>query len=71
MKSFRHIREYITEQDVPEQKPPPKYKTPSSPPMDPSIDPHDMEVINAFFRGEPDVVGTNFQTKPSAAAARA
>jgi hypothetical protein len=55
MKSFK---KYLQEQG-----PPPPVKIPLNEPLSPSIDPRDLEVINAFFRGEPDVVGMNIQTK--------
>tara|TARA_R100001082_G_C4306956_1_gene134989 strand:+ start:195 stop:566 length:372 start_codon:yes stop_codon:yes gene_type:complete len=56
MKSFR---EFMFEQ----KQPPPPVKIPDSDPADMSIDPRDIEVIKAFFRGEPDVMGTKFVTK--------
>tara|TARA_Y100001937_G_C7025968_1_gene287773 strand:+ start:352 stop:723 length:372 start_codon:yes stop_codon:yes gene_type:complete len=56
MKSFK---QFIFEQ----KQPPPPVKIPVSGPATPSIDPRDLEVINAFFRGEPDVMGTNIITK--------
>ena len=56
MKSFI---DFILEQ----KQPPPPVKIPVSEPEVPSIDPRDLEVINAFFRGEPDVMGTNIITK--------
>ena len=59
MKSFR---EYIKEQGPPPEKTSYDY-TPAKNPLDMSLDPRDLEVVHAFFRGEPDVVGTNFTTK--------
>ena len=55
MKSFK---KYLQEQG-----PPPAVKLPLNEPLSPSIDPRDLLVIDAFFRGEPDVVGMNIQTK--------
>jgi|TARA_R110000824_G_scaffold314345_2_gene501201 hypothetical protein len=47
-----------------EQKAPPKpVKIPTSDPAVVSVDPRDMEVIEAFFDGIPDVMGTNIVTK--------
>ncbi len=46
-----------------QKQPPPPVKIPDSDPADMSIDPRDIEVIKAFFRGEPDVMGTKFVTK--------
>jgi len=63
MKSFEQIRKCLIEQDVPKQKKPPVDLIPTSTPMQLSIDPLDLEVIYAFFRGEPDVVGTNIHTR--------
>jgi len=63
MKSFNQIRQYITEQDVPQPKQPEPEIVPMSQDLQLSIDPLDLEVVYAFFRGEPDVVGTNFITK--------
>ena len=56
MKSFK---EYIQEQ----KGPPKPERTPHTDPMGMSVDPYDMEVIEAFFDGQPDVVGTNIVTK--------
>jgi len=56
MKTFK---QFMYEQKAP----PPPVKIPDSDPLQMSIDPRDLEVINAFFRGEPDVVGTNIITK--------
>ena len=46
-----------------QKQPPPPVKIPDSEPSDVSIDPRDLEVVYAFFRGEPDVMGTTFVTK--------
>ena len=56
MKSFK---QFMSEQGAP----PPPVQIPDSNPADMSIDPIDLEVVDAFFRGEPDVMGTNFVTK--------
>tara|TARA_X000001382_G_scaffold26666_3_gene17131 strand:+ start:138 stop:509 length:372 start_codon:yes stop_codon:yes gene_type:complete len=56
MKTFK---QFMFEQ----KQPPPPVKIPVSDPADPSINPMDMEVINAFFRGEPDVMGATIITK--------
>ena len=59
MKSFKR---FITEQK-PGEPPTPYSLYQDSEPLDKSLEPYDMEVINAFFRGEPDVVGINIVTK--------
>ena len=46
-----------------EKSPPPRVKLPVSDPMGMSIDPYDLQVVEAFFEGKPDVVGTNIVTK--------
>ena len=56
MKSFR---QFVFEQ----KKPPPKEPFPMAHPMGLSLDPYDSLVIEAFFNGEPDVVGTHITTK--------
>ena len=56
MKTFK---QFMFEQ----KQPPPPVNIPVSDPADPSINPMDMEVINAFFRGEPDVMGATIITK--------
>tara|TARA_R110001592_G_scaffold287589_2_gene556434 strand:+ start:138 stop:509 length:372 start_codon:yes stop_codon:yes gene_type:complete len=56
MKTFR---EFMFEQ----KQPPPPVKVPTTDPTTMSMDPRDLEVIEAFFRGEPDVMGTHFVTK--------
>ena len=56
MKTFK---QFLSEQ----KQPPPPVNIPVSDPADPSINPMDMEVINAFFRGEPDVMGATIVTK--------
>lgn len=56
MKSFK---EYLNEAGPP----PPPDLLPQSDPMGMSIDPYDLEVVEAFFDGKPDVVGKNIVTK--------
>ena len=46
-----------------EAGPPAPVPLPQSDPMGMSIDPYDLEVIEAFFDGKPDVVGKNIVTK--------
>jgi len=61
MRSFKQF--------VQEQKAPPKpVKIPTSDPAVVSVDPRDMKVIEAFFDGIPDVMGTNIITKQDDAA---
>ena len=55
MKSFK---EYLQEQGPPAPEP-----LHNEEPLSPSIDPRDLEVVDAFFRGEPDVVGMTITTK--------
>ena len=46
-----------------EKKPPERVKIPVSDPLGMSLDPYDLQVVEAFFEGKPDVVGTNIVTK--------
>ena len=43
--------------------PPAPVPLPQTDPMGMSIDPYDLEVVEAFFDGKPDVVGKNIVTK--------
>ena len=61
---MRSFKQFFQEQKAP----PPPVKIPTSDPAIVSIDPYDLRVIEAFFDGIPDVMGTNIVTKQDDAA---